>query len=55
MVSLTVWPVVTVSSLVPAPFVVVYVTAGFIMEALFVGIPLRRSHGSAWTHPRMRF
>ena len=52
MVSLTLWPVATLFSLVPVPFVVVYVTAGLIMEALFVGIPLRRSHGSGWTHPR---
>ncbi len=33
------------------PFVVVRMTAGFIMEALFVGIPLRRSRGSDWTRP----
>ena len=40
MVSLNFWPDVTVSSLVPASFVVVYGTAGFIIEALVVGIPL---------------
>ena len=40
MVSLTLWPVATVFSLVPVPFVVVYVTAAFIIEALFVTAPL---------------
>jgi hypothetical protein len=33
MVSLALWPVTTLFSLVPVPFVVVYVTAGFIMDA----------------------
>ena len=42
---------VTVSLLVAVPFVAVYMTAGFIMEALFAGIPPRRSHGSDWTRP----
>ena len=51
MVSLTLWPAATLFSLVPVPFVVAYVTVGFIMEALFVGIPLRCNHGSDWTHP----
>ena len=51
MVSLTLWPVATLFSLVPVPFVVVYVTAAFIIEALFVTAPLRGSHGSNSTHP----
>jgi len=51
MVSLTLWPVATVFSLVPVPFVVVYVTAAFIIEALFVTAPLRGSQGSNSTHP----
>ena len=51
MVSLTLWPVATLFSLVPVPFVVVCVTAGFIMEALFVGIRPSPSENSDGTEP----
>ena len=49
--SLTIWPSVTVSPLVPAPFVVVYVTAGFIMEALLVGVRPSPTENSDGTEP----
>ena len=51
MVSLSIWPVVTVSSLVPVPFVVVYFTPGFIMEALFVGIRPSPTDNADGTEP----
>jgi hypothetical protein len=48
MVSLALWPIVTVAWLVAAPFVLIYVPVGFIMEALF-GIRLRRGDDSDGT------